>query len=153
MAEIAPGRKSASSMPWRVLSSRIDLPPDTLQEALSAWGEQLSAAPQPVPQPPAPSVPAVLAPVPAVAMDGKEIRGAWKQTEQGRRLMVAAAQQGSGHVLGQVETESKSNEIPAVRRLARSLRLAGKVVTMDAPSTPSTIRRAACCRSALRTIS
>ena len=113
----------------RILS---DLPPDTLQDALSAWGEQLSAAPEPLPQPAAPSVPAVLAPVAGVAMDGKDIRGASKQTEQGRRMMVAAVQQGSGHVLGQVETESKSNEIPAVRRLARSLRLAGKVVTMDA---------------------
>lgn len=109
-----------------------DLPPDTLQEALSAWCEHLSAEPEPLPQPAAASVPTVLAPVPAVAMDGKDIRGASKQTEQGRRMMVAAVQQGSGQVLGQVETESKSNEIPAVRRLARSLRLAGKVVTMDA---------------------
>ena len=77
-------------------------------------------------------MPTVLARIPAVAMDGKDIRGASQQTQQGRRMMVAAVRQGSGLVLGQVESDSKSNELPAVRRLARSLRLAGKVVTMEA---------------------
>ena len=66
-------------------SQRIlcDLPPDTLQEALSAWSEHLSAEPQPVSQPAAPSVPTVLARVAPVAMDGKDIRGASKQTQGG----------------------------------------------------------------------
>ena len=35
-------------------------------------------------------------------------------------------------VLGQVEVDSKSNEIPAVRELSSSLDLAGRIVTVDA---------------------
>ena len=63
-----------------------------------------------------------------VAMDGKDLRGASKQTEDGRRMMVAAVD--SGMVLGQVEVDSKSNEI--VRELSSSLDLAGRIVTVDA---------------------
>ena len=67
-----------------------------------------------------------------VAMDGKDLRGASKQTEDGRRMMVAAVEHDSGMVLGQVEVDSKSNEIPAVRELSSSLDLAGRIVTVDA---------------------
>ena len=35
-------------------------------------------------------------------------------------------------VLGQLEIDSKTNEIPALRDLARELELAGRVVTGDA---------------------
>ena len=65
-------------------------------------------------------------------MDGKDLRGASKQTEDGRRMMVAAVEHDSGMVLGQVEVDSKSNEIPAVRELSSSLDLAGRIVTVDA---------------------
>ena len=65
-------------------------------------------------------------------MDGKDLRGASKQTEHGRRMMVAAVEHGTGMVLRQVEVDAKSNEIPAVRELSGSVDVTGRVVTMDA---------------------
>ena len=65
-------------------------------------------------------------------MDGKDLRGASKQTEDGRRMMVAAVEHDTGVVLGQVEVDRKSNEIPAVRELSSGLDLTGRIVTMDA---------------------
>ena len=47
-------------------------------------------------------------------------------------MMVAAVEHDSGVVLGQVEVDSKSNEIPAVRELSSNLDLAGRIVTVDA---------------------
>ena len=89
------------------------LPPGTLDRALGAWSAQHAG----------------LAPV---AMDGKEVRGASRRTEGERQMMVAAVEHGSGLVLGQVRIGAKSNEIPAVRELARQLDLVGRVVTLDA---------------------
>ena len=40
-----------------------------------------------------------------------EIAGA-RETEDGRRMMVAAVEHGSGLVLGQKEIDDKTNEIP-----------------------------------------
>ena len=85
------------------------LPPETLDNAIGQWTGQHSTAHAPV------------------AMDGKDLRGASKQTEDGRRMMVAAVEHDSGMVLGQVEVDSKSNEIPAVRELSSSLDLAGRI--------------------------
>ncbi len=65
-------------------------------------------------------------------MDGKDIRGASRQTKNGRRMMVAAVEHGTGMVLGQVEVDAKSNEIPAVRDLASSIDVTGRIVTLDA---------------------
>ena len=90
------------------------LPPQTLDHAISRWTGQHGTAQAPV------------------AMDGKDLRGASKQTEQGRRVMVAAVEHETGLVLGQVEVDSRSNEIPAVRELSRNLDLAGRIVTVDA---------------------
>ena len=70
--------------------------------------------------------------LPAVCMDGKGIRGASKQTAGRWRMLVAAVEQGSGLVLGQLEIGSKTDEIPAVRELADELDLAGRIVTVDA---------------------
>ena len=80
------------------------LPPE-MDNAIGQWTGQHSTAHAPV------------------AMDGKDLRGASKQTEDGRRMMVAAVEHDSGMVLGQVEVDSKSNEIPAVRELSSSLDL------------------------------
>ena len=90
------------------------LPPETLDNAIGQWTAQHGTARAPV------------------AMDGKDVRGASKQTEKGRRMMVAAVEHGSGLILGQVEVDSKSNEIPAVRELSNGLDLAGRTVTVDA---------------------
>ena len=94
-----------------VLSS---LPPDTLDRALGAWTSQRSDGAAPV------------------ALDGKDVRGASKQTDGERRMMVAAVEHGTGLVLGQVQVGDKTNEIPAVRELTRALDLGGRVVTLDA---------------------
>ena len=59
-----------------------------------------------------------------IAMDGKDLRGASKQTPDGRRMLVAAVERSRTRVLGQVEVDSKTNEIPAVRKLAAALDLA-----------------------------
>ena len=90
------------------------LPPETLDNAISQWTGQHGSAHAPV------------------AMDGKDLRGASKQTEDGRRMMVAAVEHDTGVVLGQVEVDRKSNEIPAVRELSSGLDLTGRIVTMDA---------------------
>ena len=101
------------------------LPPETLDNAIGQWTGQHDSAHAPV------------------AVDGKDLRGASKQTEDGRRMMVAAVEHDTGVVLGQVEVDSKSNEIPAVRELSGGLDLTGRIVTMDAMP-PSTKPRAAC---------
>ena len=94
-----------------ILSS---LPPDALDRALGAWTRQLGDGAAPV------------------ALDGKDVRGASKRTADGRRMMVAAVEHGTGLVLGQVQVGDKTNEIPAVRDLTRALDLGGRTVTLDA---------------------
>ena len=94
-----------------ILSS---LPADTLDRALGAWTRQRSDGAAPV------------------ALDGKDVRGASKQIDGERRMMVAAVEHGTGLVLGQVQVGDKTNEIPAVRELTRALDLGGRVVTLDA---------------------
>ncbi len=54
-------------------------------------------------------------------MDGKDVRGASRQTDAGRRMTVAAAGHGTGLARRQVEVADRSNEIPAVRRLSSDL--------------------------------
>ena len=90
------------------------LPPETLDNAICQWTGQHSTAHAPV------------------AMDGKDLRGASAQTENGRRMMVAALEHGTGLVLGQKEIDDKTNEIPDVRDLSSGLDLAGRTVTVDA---------------------
>ncbi len=67
-----------------------------------------------------------------VALDGKDMRCASKQIETERRMMVAAVEHGSGLVLGQTQIPEKTNEIPAVRNLAKEIGLQGRTVTLDA---------------------
>ena len=98
------------------------LPPQTLAHAVAAWTRQQS---EPVPldeedtasqkeagEAPRPGL------LPGLSMDGKDVRGASKQTADGRRMLVAAVEHSSGLVLGQVEVDSKTNAIPAVRERA-----------------------------------
>ena len=112
------------------------LPPQTLAHAVAAWTRQQS---EPVPldeedtgsqkeagEAPRPGL------LPGLSMDGKDVRGASKQTADGRRMLVAAVEHSSGLVLGQVEVDSKTNAIPAGRERAGELDLAGRIVTLDA---------------------
>ena len=116
------------------------LPPETLEHAVAAWTRQQSGQVLPDEEDPGSRKAAGTAPgeaprqgvLPGLSMDGKDVRGASKQTADGRRMLVAAVEHSSGLVLGQVEVSSKTNEIPAVRELARELDLAGRTVTLDA---------------------
>lgn len=69
-----------------------------------------------------------------IAIDGKTVRGARSRGQVARHL-VAALDQGSGTVLGQLSVAAKSNEIPAVRTLLTCFDVAGTVVTVDAMHT------------------
>ena len=90
------------------------LPPEALDQAVSQWSAQQVPRDEPI------------------AMDGKDVRGASKQTDDGSRMMVAAITHNTGVVVGQTEVDSKTNEITAVRKLARTIDVAGRVVTLDA---------------------
>ena len=74
-------------------------------------------------------------------MDGKNVRGASKRVADGKRMMVAAVEHGSGLILGQVQVGEKRGEIPAARALSRQLGLAGRVVTLDALHAQQTTAR------------
>ena len=114
-AFFSPGRQRHTAPPVTTFHNILaDLPPDTLDEAIGRWTAQRAGAGTPP------------------AMDGKDIRGASRQTEDGRRMTVAAGGHGTGLVLRQVGVEDKSNGIPAVRALSGSLDVTGRVVTVDA---------------------
>jgi predicted transposase YbfD/YdcC len=66
-----------------------------------------------------------------IAIDGKTVRGARTPTETAPHL-VAALDQATGTVLGQLAIEVKSNEIPAVPDLLACFDLTGAVITVDA---------------------
>ena len=104
------------------------LAPETLDIAIGRWTGQHGSAHAPV------------------AMDGKDLRGASKQTEHGRRMMVAAVEHNTGVVLGQVEVDSKSNEIrPCVHCPTDST---SPGASSPSRCTPSTRPHAACSHAA-----
>ena len=114
------------------------LPPETLETAVAKGARQQSENPREVQPNPEDTGRKSEQPerlraedIPAISRDGKDIRGASKQTEDGRRMLVAAVEHGRGLVLGQLEIDSKTNAIPAVRELADELDLAGRSVTLD----------------------
>ena len=118
------------------------LPPETLESAVAEWARQQDEQTGQVPQNLADTGSQKAGRggqggrrrwgMPAVCMDGKDIRGASKQTEGRRRMLVATVEHGSGLVLGQLEMGTKTNEIPALHELAGGLDLAGRTVTADA---------------------
>ncbi len=67
-----------------------------------------------------------------IALDGKTIRGARTRPDGKAPHLIAAYDHAVGAVLGQLEVDAKSNEIPAARTLLGRIELAGVVVTMDA---------------------
>src|SRR4051794_11007072 len=68
-----------------------------------------------------------------VAVDGKTLRGSAHDGEPGRHLL-AALDHTHGVVLGQVDVEAKTNEIPRISTLMDRVDLADAVVTADALS-------------------
>jgi len=68
-----------------------------------------------------------------VALDGKTLRGSYDHfADQKACHLVSAFEADSALILGHIEIDDKSNEIPAVQRLISELGLAGCVVTADA---------------------
>jgi hypothetical protein len=68
-----------------------------------------------------------------VAFDGKTLRGSYDHfADKKASHLVSAFDIESALVLGHIEVDDKSNEIPAVKRLIGELGLAGCVVTVDA---------------------
>ncbi len=91
-----------------------NLPPDMLDKALRRWARCVGDGGP-------------------VAMDGKDVRGASRQLAGDERSMtVAALEHASGIVLGQTRIPAGTNEIAAVRNLARDLDLRGRTITVDA---------------------
>ena len=72
-----------------------------------------------------------VAPVEAVALDGKALRGARGPDVPGVHL-VAAYAHGAGEVLAQVAAPGKGHELAAARAVLADLPLPGRVVTGDA---------------------
>jgi predicted transposase YbfD/YdcC len=90
---------------------------DALDAAAGGWAQQRTA--------PAPGMRR------AVAVDGKTLRGSGIADSPGRHLL-AALDHGQGVVLGQVDVQAKTNEIPLFATLLDHVDLAGAVVTADA---------------------
>jgi hypothetical protein len=68
-----------------------------------------------------------------VAFDGKTLRGSYDHfTDKTAAHLVSAFDIEGALVLGHIEVDDKSNEIPAVERLIGELGLAGCVATVDA---------------------
>lgn len=68
-----------------------------------------------------------------IAIDGKTLKGSWQPGERGSAIhMVSAFACENSLVLGQVQTDSKSNEISAIPELLQLLELKGCLVSIDA---------------------
>lgn len=68
-----------------------------------------------------------------VAFDGKTLRGSFDQFEDRAAVHLVSAFDGaSALVLGHLEVDDKSNEIPAVQTLLATLGLVDRLVTADA---------------------
>lgn len=94
---------------------------DAFETHLGAWADSVVR-----------SLPAALeTPGPAVALDGKTLRGSKKQGAPGTHLLSALAHQ-VGVTLAQHAVDDKTNEITAVETLLHQLVLEGRIVTMDA---------------------
>jgi predicted transposase YbfD/YdcC len=72
----------------------------------------------------------------AVAVDGKTLRGSGSNTPAGnaagQRHLLAAFDHAHGVVLGQVDVDAKTNEVPMLPTLLDRVDLTGMVVTADA---------------------
>jgi predicted transposase YbfD/YdcC len=77
-----------------------------------------------------------------IAVDGKTMRGTGKEAEGKKAIhVVSAYSTQNGLVLGQKQTEEKSNEITAVPELLKLLMIKGCIVTVDALNTQKEIAR------------
>jgi len=76
----------------------------------------------------------------AVAVDGKTLRGGHDGSKKAPHLLSAILHQ-KGVVIGQIEVQEKTNEIPKLPELLNSMPLEGSVVTADAMHTQNKTAR------------
>jgi predicted transposase YbfD/YdcC len=76
-----------------------------------------------------------------IALDGKTVRGSASEERKAIHIVSAWADE-VGLVLGQVQTDEKSNEITAIPALLEALDISGCIVTIDAMGCQKTIARA-----------
>jgi hypothetical protein len=94
---------------------------DAVETHLGAWAEQVVGSLPAGPE----------RPEPAVALDGKTLRGAKKHGAPGTHLLAALAHH-VGLTLAPHAVDDNTNEILAVEIILQHLVLEGRVVTMDA---------------------
>jgi predicted transposase YbfD/YdcC len=94
---------------------------DAFEAHLGTWADSVVAS--------LPAAPETLEP--AVALDGKALRGSKKQGAPGTHLLSALAHQ-VGVTLAQHAVDDKTNEITAVEHILHQVALEGRIVTMDA---------------------
>ncbi len=75
-----------------------------------------------------------------VSIDGKALRGSRKQGAE-IAYLLSAVSHSLGITLGQVSVDGKTNEIPRVEEILKSILVNGRVFTMDALLTQRTIAR------------
>jgi predicted transposase YbfD/YdcC len=114
-AELGAGSVVASESTFRRTLQALDA--DALDDALGAWA-QVRTGPPPSGHR-------------CIAIDGKTLRGSGRDGEPGRHLL-AALDHAHGVVLGQVDVQTKTNEIPLFATLLDRIDIAGAVVTADA---------------------
>lgn len=78
-----------------------------------------------------------------VAIDGKTLRGSYNLDERNSTIhMISAYASANKLILGQLKTDSKSNEITAIPELVKMLDLRGALVTIDAMACQTKIAKA-----------
>jgi predicted transposase YbfD/YdcC len=115
LAELGGGPVAACESSFRRTLQRLDA--DALDDAFGGWA-QARTAPEPGSRR-------------RVAVDGKTLRGSAADGEPGRHLL-AAFDHLHGVVLGQVDVDAKTNEIPMFATLLDRIDLTAAIVTADA---------------------
>jgi predicted transposase YbfD/YdcC len=115
LAELDAGGVVASESTFRRTLQRLDA--SVFDDAVGAW-TQIRTRPGPGRRR-------------LIAVDGKTLRGSAQDGQPGRHLL-AALDHTHGVVLGQVDVEAKTNEIPMFSTLLDRIDLADAVVTADA---------------------
>lgn len=114
-AEIGAGKAMACESTFRRVLQSLNA--DTLDDVLGAWAQARTGPPSGERR--------------RVAVDGKTLRGSAAGEKPGRHLL-AALDHVHGVVLGQVDVEAKTNEIPMFATLLDRIELTDAVVTADA---------------------